>query len=171
MESKNELRKKAKIIRNNLDIKNISSIITKKIENHELFKKANNIMLFYPLASEIDLLEIIKSHPEKKFYLPKTTGSEMEACPYKMGDKLLKGDFNIYVPTTEATNPQILDLIFVPALMVDKNNYRLGYGKGFYDRFLEKTNAKTIVPISKELIVENLPIEKHDKKVDLVISD
>ena len=171
MKTKNELRKKAKTIRKNLDIKNISSIITKKIENNELFKNANNIMLFYPLASEIDLLDIIKNHTEKNFYLPKTFENEMEACPYKIEDKLVKGDFNIYVPTSKATNPQILDLIFVPALMVDKNNYRLGYGKGFYDRFLGKTNAKTIVPISKELVIENLPIEKHDKKVDLVITD
>ena len=43
--------------------------------------------------------------------------------------------------------------------------------EGFYDRFLVKTNAKTIVPISKKLIIEKLPVETHDKKIDLAITD
>ena len=171
METKKDLRKKAKEIRKNLDIKTISKIIVEKIENHKFFKNSNNIMLFYPLENEIDLLNLIENHPEKNFYLPRTLNAEMEACPYKFGDKLIKDDFNVCVPRTHGVNPEILDLIFVPALMVDKNNYRLGYGKGFYDRFLTKTNAKTIVPISKNLIVETLPIEFHDQKVDFIITE
>lgn len=169
MENKKELRKKAKDIRKTLDIERVSKDIVAKIEKLELFHQAKNVMIFYPLEYEINLLDLLE-HSEKNFYLPRTINDEMMACPYKIGDKLSKGDFNVTVPTTDGINPKILDLIFVPALMVDKENYRLGYGKGFYDRFLEKTNAKTIVPISEKLIVEKLPVEEHDKKVDYIIS-
>ncbi len=171
MENKKELRKKAKEIRKNIDIKSVSKVIVEKISNIEDFKIAKNIMIFYPLENEIDLLGLVEKNPDKNFYLPRTNGETMEACSFNIGDKLLKGAFNVCVPTTNKINPQILDLIFTPALMVDKNNYRLGYGKGFYDRFLKETNAKTIVPISKKLIVEKLPIEEHDKKVDFIITD
>ena len=171
MESKKELRKKAKEIRKNLDIKSVSKIIVEKISNLEDFKIAKNIMIFYPLENEINLLDLVEKYPDKNFYLPRTSGETMDACPFNTGDELIKGDFNVYVPTTNGINPQILDLIFTPALMVDKKNYRLGYGKGFYDRFLKETNAKTIVPISKKLIVEKLPIEEYDKRVDFIITD
>ena len=55
--------------------------------------------------------------------------------------------------------------------MLDKNNNRLGYGGGFYDRFIEElgNNFKTISAIPKELFVDNLPIENFDKKIDIVL--
>ena len=54
--------------------------------------------------------------------------------------------------------------------MVDAENYRLGYGGGFYDRFLGKyPKAVTVVPIAKELCVEKLPREDYDMKTDFII--
>ena len=50
-------------------------------------------------------------------------------------------NFGIKEPCSEPVAPDILDLIIVPALMVDKNGYRLGYGGGFYDRFLKKCHV------------------------------
>ena len=70
-------------------------------------------------------------------------------------------------------NYNVLDLIFVPALAVDTAGSRLGYGKGYYDRFLEEISAQsiTVVPIPSELIFKELPKEKHDKSVDYIISE
>ena len=54
--------------------------------------------------------------------------------------------------------------------MADKSGFRLGYGGGFYDRFLVENNTvKTILPIAKELIVEELPHEEFDIKIDEII--
>ena len=194
---KADFRINAKNIRKSLDIKAISHKICEKIRNHNIYKTSQNVMIFYPLKYEIDLLELLED--DKNFYLPKVLNqrvcchSEAEnymrsfaslkmteaeeshknfnqllVCPYS--SDLKKSDLNIYEPCTEPVNPEILDLIFVPALMVDKENYRLGYGGGFYDRFLAKyPNIKTITPIAKELIVENLPHDEFDKKVDEII--
>ena len=54
--------------------------------------------------------------------------------------------------------------------MADSKKYRLGYGKGFYDRLITKTNAKTVVCLPKELYIDELPVEPHDKTVDIVIT-
>ncbi len=167
MTNKTELRIIAKSIRKGLDIKNISQKLCEKIANLEEYKKAKNIMIFYPLENEIDLIPLINS--EKNFYLPRINNNDLEICQYKLGDELNLSKFKTKEPLTNGISPKILDIIILPALMVDKNNYRLGYGKGYYDRLLEKTNAITVIPIAKELITDTLPTQPHDKKADIVL--
>ncbi|MBO6087790.1 5-formyltetrahydrofolate cyclo-ligase [bacterium] len=172
---KSELRCRAKDIRKTLDIEEISRKICEKIRHFEDYEHAQNVMIFYPIKYEINLLELLED--KKNFYLPKVynsgklkneSGKEILVCPYS--SDLKKSELNIYEPCTEPINPEVLDLIFVPALIVDKNNYRLGYGGGFYDRFLMKyPDIKTIVPIPKELITEKLPHSEFDVKVDEII--
>lgn len=168
MLKKTELRKKAKEIRKSLDIKNISHLICEEIRDLEDFKNAKNIMIFYPLKDEIDLLELLEE--DKNFFLPRMSGLNLNVCPYKKGDKLEVKQFGVKEPKTHPVAPKSIDLIIVPALMADSKNYRLGYGKGFYDRLITKTNAKTVVALPKELFIEELPIEPHDKSVDIVIT-
>ena len=62
-------------------------------------------------------------------------------------------------------------LLYSPALAADKNCFRLGYGGGFYDRFLAQNKVKTITPAARQLLVEKLPVEKFDVPVDFVITD
>ncbi len=167
MHKKTDLRTKAKTIRKGLDIKNISHSLCERVRDIEEFKTAKNVMIFYPLKDEIDFLELLDE--DKNFYLPRMNGLSLNVCPYKKGDRLEVKAFGVKEPRTSPVSAKILDLIIVPALMADKNNYRLGYGKGFYDRLITHTNAKTIVCLPKELIIDELPTEPHDKKVDMVI--
>lgn len=168
MQEKTELRKYAKAIRKGLDIKQISHLICNKIRALEEFKNAQNVMIYYPLKDEIDLLELLDE--DKNFFLPRMRGLNLNVCPYKKGDKLEVKHFCVKEPKTNPVAPKLIDLMIVPALMIDSKNYRLGYGKGFYDRLITKTNAKTLVGLPKELYIENLPIEPHDKAVDIVIT-
>lgn len=169
MDSKIDLRIKAKSIRKYLNISKISSLAVSKIRDVDIYKEAKNVLIFYPMRYEIDLLALLDD--DKNFYLPKVSDKKLFICPFKKGDKLEKSCFNVNEPCTSPVDPNVLDLIIVPALMVDKNGYRLGYGGGFYDRFLgENSFIKTIVPIPKELFVEKLPVEIFDKKIDVVIT-
>lgn len=168
MDSKINLRAKAKDIRKFLDIKNISAEAVGKIRQTEVYKSALNIMIFYPLKYEINLLDLLNDN--KDFYLPKVSGSDIYVCPFNAGDTLVKSSFNIKEPCSNPVEASVIDLVILPALMADKEGYRLGYGGGFYDRFLEKNpNIKTILPIPKELFIDKLPYESFDKKADLVI--
>ena len=168
MDSKSDLRKKAKCIRKSLSIAEKSTIAIKKIRENTLYIPAKNVLIYYPLRYELNLLALLDD--EKNFYLPRVCGENLQICPFKKGDKLVTSSFNICEPCSNSINPRNLDLVVVPALMADKSGFRLGYGGGFYDRFLVKNNTvKTILPIAKELIVEELPHEGFDIKIDEII--
>ncbi len=171
MQEKKELRIKAKKIRNSLDIKTISENIVKNILDLKVYQEAKNVMIFYPLKYEIHLLALLNGN--KNFYLPRVNGSELLVCPYKTGDELIISKFNTKEPTSKPVNPNILDIIFVPALMICDNFNRLGYGGGFYDRFLSQnaTNATKIVAIPSQLRIENLPSESFDIKMDIIVTE
>lgn len=148
----------------------ISVLLTEKVRQREEYKSAKNIMLFYPTKYEVNLLGLLSD--EKKFYFPRVAGNDLQVCPYEPGEKLKKSGFNISEPCSEPVNSKMLDLIIVPALMVDKHGYRLGYGGGFYDRFLSSNNGiVTLCAIPKSLYVDELPHEKFDICIDIVITE
>lgn len=169
MDKKTFLRLRAKEIRKTLDIKHYSNILVEKISGMELYKKSKNIMIYYPLDEEINLLDLIQDDG-KNFYLPRMNGKSLECCPYKKTDTLVCSKYNIMEPQTECIICPKLDLIIVPALAADKDGNRLGYGGGFYDRFLAgMPDIPTLVALPESLVFENIPTEKFDIKIDYVV--
>ena len=166
---KQSLRKWARGQRKELDMGAISAILTEKLVQTEEYKNSKNIMLFYPLPDEVNLLLLLKDKT-KNFYLPRIKGEELECCVYKKGDKLCESCFHTLEPVCEACNKTNIDMVIVPALAVDKNGYRLGYGGGFYDRFLSDFIGIKVCCIPKGFILETVYPENHDVKMDLIIS-
>lgn len=167
---KNNLRIRAKDIRKKLNIKEKSKVLAEKLINTKEYQQAQNIMLYYPVNSEIDLREIL-TDKTKNFYLPKINGNELLCCSYKSGDKLCLSCFKTLEPITESTKKTVIDIAIIPALAVDIHNYRLGYGGGFYDRFLKDYNGTTITCIPNELIFDTVYPEKHDIAINHIITD
>lgn len=167
---KQSLRQWARSKRKELDMEKISSILVNKLAQTDEYKNSVNIMLFYPMPDEVNLLSLLNDK-SKNFYLPRIKGKELECCPYCEGDELCESKFHTQEPTCKACNKTNLDLVIVPALTCDKNGYRLGYGGGFYDRFLEDFEGIKICCIPKKLINDNFYPEKHDIKMDLIITD
>lgn len=164
---KTKLRKWAKEERKKLDMQAINKKLVENLRQTEEYKQAKNVMIFYPKDREVNLLSLLDDN--KNFFLPKINGQELLYCPYCKEDKLCTSCFNTQEPLTEPSNKTI-DLIIVPALAVDKNNYRLGYGGGFYDRFLANKSCTKIVCIPSKLIVETVYPESFDIPVDKIIS-
>ena len=168
MKNKTEIRNEIKEQRKQLDISKRSKYITERIKHSEIFQKSQHVMLFYPTKYELNLLGLLEE--KKHFYFPKVVGDDLLVCPNC--ENFTKSEFNIYEPNSDPINPKILDLIIVPALAVDKDNYRLGYGGGYYDRFLGKyPQVTTLTPIEKEFICDKLPKYDYDIKIDYIISD
>lgn len=166
MDNKTDLRVTAKSIRKTLDIARLSDNAVNQIRQIKLYQNAQNVLIFHPMQYEISVLGLLKD--TKNFYLPKVCGNELLVCPYS--DKLEKSEFNVCEPCSNPVNADIIELAIVPALMADKDGYRLGYGGGFYDRFLSANpHIKTIVPIAKELYVEKLPRDEFDVKIDYAV--
>ncbi len=170
--AKDDLRFTAKNIRKSIFSLAKNKQIIQNIKNFEIYQNAKNIMFFYPLDYEVDLRELfVQNLSEKCCFLPKTVNDEIFICKYENESSLVKGNFGILEPSTKIEKDEKLDLIFVPALCVDKNKNRLGYGKGFYDRFLAKNNVVTIAAVFDELIFDEVMTNDFDKKIDYIISD
>lgn len=167
---KKSLREFVKNKRKELDMDKISSVLAGKLVQTEEYKKSKNIMLFYPLKNEVNFLSLLDDKT-KKFYLPRISGDELECCQYCVGDKLSESDFHTQEPVCKACDKTDVNLVIVPALACDKQGYRLGYGGGFYDKFLKTYSGIKVVCIPSELVVESVFPEQHDIKMDLVITE
>jgi 5-formyltetrahydrofolate cyclo-ligase len=173
MVTKKELRITAKSIRTSLNIEDISEKIVENILTIDAYKKAKNVLLFYPLEYEINLIKLLEDK-NKNFYLPKMEGEQLAICPYLIGDELTTSKFKTKEPlTVKIKDTKVLDVIFVPALMVDKTFNRLGYGGGFYDRLLAKQSHKTnrITPIASALVIDEIPADNFDERIDVIVCE
>ena len=176
LEQKNkaELRKSALSLRQTLvnsgDIKIISSIITSKILNSKDFKNAKNIALYHPYKGEVDILGLLNIC-DKNFYFPACLNNEMEF--YKYTGEFKQGQYGIYEANGQKILASELDIIYIPALMANNQNYRLGYGKGYYDRFFAKyqTRAKKIIIVPSKMISNASFQNNFDYRCDGIITE
>ena len=102
--------------------------------------------------------------------MPKVGGDNLLICPFDKNN-LVENKYGILEPNTEPINDlSIIDLIIIPALCVDKNGYRIGYGKGYYDRFLSQLNHNPIklCLVFSDLIVENSYPNEFDIKNNII---
>lgn len=169
MTNKQRLRKWAKEERKKLDIDLLSQKLVEKLQETEEYAQAKNIMIFYPLKDEINLLSLLKDK-SKNFYLPKIDGENLLCCPYNQNEELCESCFKTKEPITTPVEKDLIDLVIVPALAVDRNNYRLGYGGGFYDRFLVGVNVVKVVCLPKVFVLDSVYPEAYDIPMDKIIN-
>jgi len=152
------------------------SIICEKIINSEHFKKAALILLYEPIKKEIDTKKLFESALllNKKVAYPRCfDDGVMEFFEVSSLFDLEEGRYNIREP--KLTCPKVSDfsntLCIMPALAADRKGTRLGYGKGYYDRFLSKNpEIYKLLPIYDELLVFDLAKDTFDKKADFIVT-
>ena len=146
------------------------SIINNLFRTKE-YQNAKNVLLYYPLKYEINPLECLKDKT-KNFYLPRVNGEKLEICPYD-GSLLKTGSFGIKEPLTQPIDVSIIDFIITPAVACDLNGFRLGYGKGFYDKLFAEIpeNAVKICLVYRDLIFDSVFPEAHDKKCNIAVCE
>lgn len=168
---KSDLRKYSKSIRNNLPVLEYSEIICGKLKSLELYRKAKNILIYSSFSSEISTKHLLNE--DKKIFLPRISGEELEICSYEGINNCQLNKYGILEPTTEKiTDYSNLEIALIPALCASKSGYRLGYGKGYYDRFIPNLSKSClkILLLPEELIFDNIPTEAHDTRADIIIT-
>ena len=109
----------------------------------------------------------------KQIFFPKISGDEI--VPLKYNGEFCLGKYNIKEPlNADIGDIDKLDLVVVPALCVDLNGYRIGYGKGYYDRFIKKLNrkrTKLVVVAYEQFVVDDICPDSFDEKVDFIITE
>ena len=155
----------------------LRDIVSEKI--HENLKKissytnSQNIACYFPIGSEIDTHNIMLGvlEQDKKMLLPKITENNMEFYIVPDLEKLEKGRFDIMEPKDSCKKAGNIDCILIPTIGISKSGDRLGYGRGYYDKFLSSTNAVKISLTYSKQIVKSIPNESHDIKIDLIITE
>jgi 5-formyltetrahydrofolate cyclo-ligase len=131
---------------------------------------------YYPYNNEIDDLEILNFFRKQQVNISLPIiqkDNQMDFFEWKKNDPLKINKYGIAEPISlKKVYP---DVIFVPLVAYDKDLNRLGYGGGFYDRYLEKVEKiKKIYKIGLAFSYQKLkkiPINKYDKKLDLIITE
>lgn len=137
------------------------------------FESARNIGLYYPLGSEVrtDEIALVARVQGKKVSLPRTEGNMIRFYEYGEGEDLVQGRFGVMEPAP-ARPAGPLDIVVIPGVVFDAQGCRIGYGKGFYDRFLSERLATFSVGLAYSFqVVEELPRGKFDKKLGALATD
>ena len=151
--------------------------IFERVINHDWFKESECILTYVSTKTEVDTRRLIEYSLgiEKTVAVPRcdVKGNMMKYYRINSFDDLEKSFFNILEPD-RFCNEQ-LDfsnaLCIVPGLSFDIKGYRLGYGRGYFDRFLNENPVRSIGLCYKSFLVDKLPVEEFDKAVDAVLTD
>ena len=152
-----------------------TSIISNKLSELKNIHDADCVMVYFAFRGEVDLETFISFclKQGKQICMPRITGDGvMEAIEYFEGCTMQNNKYGIPEPFgTKNIDKENIDVVIVPAVAFDEKLYRLGYGGGYYDRFLRDADAVRIGVGFDFQVTDELPSEAHDKRMDMVVSE
>jgi len=171
------LRKKILFYRkNNYKIVSLKYSLLRDVLNKFNLLENKKIGGYFPINYEIDCLEILKQLEKSghKISLPITRkGNKMDFFEWSSKEPLLIG--KIGIPEPYSVKKVYPDILLVPLVAFSKHKFRLGYGGGYYDRYIQKIKKiKKILTIGMAFSfqeVTKLPINEHDKKLDFIFTE
>jgi 5-formyltetrahydrofolate cyclo-ligase len=174
--NKTTLRHWAKATRATLPMVDISHALCEQLSQWSVFVQATHVLAYYPMPHEVDCRPLWAKHPDKHWYLPRCGPNKtLTWHAYQPTDPLDTTPFGLTQPP--ASSPACLlppptdTLLLVPALLCDAKGYRLGYGGGYYDRFLASHPAyqARTVGLCHALYPAPLPTDPWDKPLRWVL--
>lgn len=174
-ELRKEIKKKAAALPEDY-CKEADEIIFKKVISMPEYEKAEVIFCYVGTKREINTYPILNSILEsgKRLGVPKCLSyGVMEVYEIENFRQLVSGAYGIMEPAKECKRiePEEIELAIVPCLTCSPDGKRLGYGGGFYDRYLPKLHCPKMVLCRKQLMTEDIPMDEFDVVLDGVISD
>ncbi|HIP42665.1 MAG TPA: 5-formyltetrahydrofolate cyclo-ligase [Aquifex aeolicus] len=153
--------------------KKFSERIVNNLESLPEYKSAKKVLLYCPVKGEPDLTPLFeKVLKGKELILPKVKGKELELYKVSSYQCLKKGKFGIPEPIEgKIIPPEELDFIVIPGIVFDLQGYRLGFGKGYYDRLLKKTKGIKVGVAYSFQLVDKLPRDPWDVPVDIIVTE
>ena len=140
------------------------------------FKNADTVMLYMSFRSEVETAGIIGAvlASGKRLVLPKCKVgmNEIIPCIVENLNELKEGSYGILEPDgSKVCDKSEIDIVAVPALAFDRENFRLGYGGGYYDRFLKNFSGFSVGLCFSETLTDKLPRGEFDICVNKVLTD
>jgi len=153
-----------------------SEEISRRLFSIEAVAEAATVMAFSSFASEVETKPIIERlvREGRRVALPRVESGEIVAARYRPGEPVRTATFGASEPTgAEILAPEEIDVVVTPGLAFDRRGRRVGYGRGFYDRFLARTGTTTArigICFSVQL-VGDVPYGETDLAVDIVVTE
>lgn len=142
------------------------------------YHTSSSIFCFNSMPREFDTDPFMKQATAdgKSLYLPRVVSmkeGQMRLLVYQPGDPLEKAKFGALEPYSSQLEvcPEAVDLVILPCVTANYRGERMGYGGGFYDRFLEKTSAVPVLVCFDALMSEEIPLDPHDHLAPIVVSE
>lgn len=174
---KDQLRKEIRLKSSTYRCKEKEEKIAEHLIESPLFIEADTVFLYAALKSEISVDKIATQAEKlgKKTAFPfcEDRDGEMKFYFTELG-KLKEGMYGIREPDKKICEEAFFtekSLCIVPGLAFSKKGERLGKGKGYYDRFLMQFSGKTVGVSLEETVYESIPTEKHDIKIDYLVTE
>lgn len=175
--TKNQLRKQMKSIRDYLpryEQEQNSLAICERLHENKWYENTDTLLVYASIQSEVCLEHLIQRawQEQKQVYFPRVKGEDMDFFLVRSKEELLEGSFHVMEPTgnkcflSEQPAP-----ILVPAVSFSRTGERIGYGKGYYDRYLCRfPNLVRIGICHEEQMVDYIPSGPHDKPMDAIVT-
>jgi len=151
-----------------------SLMICRNIEAWSVFQESAVILSYLPMQAEVDLLSLMENNPQKKWLVPRILSQgRMLFHPYDPG-RLLRHRFGMLEP--DPVLPVIpadqVELVLTPGLAYDVCGWRLGYGGGFYDRFLSGQQMLVSLGVTYQALLQtDLPHQDYDVPVQYLVTE
>ena len=156
------------------ELRNIlSENIHQNLKHISSYTDSQKIACYFPIGSEVDTYSIMHNilNQNKCLLLPKIVNHNLVFYNIPNFEKLEKGNFGIMEPKDSCETADRIDCILIPTVGVSKLGIRIGYGKGYYDRFLSSTDAVKISLTYSKQIVKIIPSDSHDIKMNWVVTE
>ena len=154
-------------------IKISSNKIRDNLRKIEYYRSARTIGAYFAIGSEVRTQDILQEilNAGKELALPKVEKKDLVFKKISSFSDLEIGNFSLMEPKERCETVKRLDVILVPAIAVTREGYRLGYGFGYYDRYLHGKHSKKIVLSYHKQVVKTIPHDDHDIKMDCITTE
>ena len=150
-----------------------SKQIQRNLKKIEAFRNAEKVACYYSIGSEVKTLDTIQQmiSEGRTLALPRIVGDDLVFCSVKSFEELQKGEFGIMEPRKNCPIVDDFDIILVPAVAMMRTGQRLGYVKGYYDRFLSKHKTPAIALEYSKLVGRNIPNTEGDVPIQWIVTE
>jgi 5-formyltetrahydrofolate cyclo-ligase len=181
-EEKSLLRKEVLHKRNSMshfEISTKSKLIQQKLIESPVFNQSKSIGLYLAIGSEVQTWEIINYSLElgKTVLLPRIMSNDLRFYVVDLKDfeknSFDVNRFGIKEPKIDNKPADFIDLLIIPGIVFDMYGFRIGYGYGYYDKYLTNNKFSKSIGLAYDfqLIKKHIPILPHDRKIDVLITE
>ncbi len=152
-----------------------SASICSHIETWRFFLRSEVILTYLPMRGEVDLTPLLTRHPDKRWLVPRILPQENHRMALHVYDaqRLVRHPFGMLEPSADLpeVSPAEVQLVLTPGLAYDRRGWRLGYGGGYFDRFLQNFDGVSLGVVYAALFLKSLPHGKFDVPLDWVVTE